>query len=787
MKWDGFETLDAFKSICVFLLSILTVCIFDVDTALAHSPHDVVIDVELSPNYAQDQTAYFILDGYLPIWGNLFKSTDGGDRWQRIEKGLDNQHKLFSLAVSSQSKKTLFLSTLGDGIYKSQDEGASWNKVNQGLETLSIDLVAIAPDSADVVFAAGTESGLYKTENGGTSWSTVTPGENKIKAIAFNPNNIIVGDDRGNLYSSTDRGKNWQPLTTLENSGAIQAVAISPRYKTDRTVWVGTETAGIWQTVDGGVSFSPVNNGISDRSIMSLAISPNYETDLTILASTWHEGVFRSTDGGKSWNKQSRGLKKHAQADTTLYKSPHFSDLSISATYSQDKTVLLAGFDGVFKSTNGGRSWRDVNVGKGATSIRNIAISPNYQDDSTVAISTIYQGVYLSRDRGASWTPINRGLGSDRLLKQNLIAETGNLVFSPDYSSDNTILASSWGNLAKTTNQGKFWHKFWVPKPLRRDSYMVVSPNYASDQAKPGSKADRTVYLVTLPGKILQSTDGGKNFSLVGEIGQQAAFIPSLAISPNFARDQTLYIGNFTGGVYKSVDAGATWQRIEGLVAQDDYVKLAISPNYQSDQAKPGSKADRTVFAGTAKGLFVTQDGGTSWRKLAGIAYGGDSYIENIAVSPNYQSDQAKPGSKADRTFLVSVRGEGLFKTADGGATFTQVGDYLTGELMFSPAYSVDQTIYGSSGAELYRSTNGGDTWQTIVVPQPDYNFLTILAHFVVSSPERRYLAAAIAALLSYLLLGYLRLGKRLPLRKWQLKTGAAFTAFIGVLGLLSV
>ncbi|HEY9771473.1 MAG TPA: YCF48-related protein [Coleofasciculaceae cyanobacterium] len=770
MKWFRFNSLDAVKGIGVLLLSILTCCCFDVDTALAHSPHDAIVDVELSPNYDRDQTAYFILDGYLPIWGNLFKSKDGGDRWQRIEKGLDNQHKLFSLAVSSQSKETLFLSTLGDGIYKSQDGGASWNKVNQGLETLSIDLVAISPDSADVVFAAGTESGLYKTENGGTSWSTVTPGENKIKAIAFNPNNqIIVGDDRGNLYSSTDRGKNWQPLTTLENSGAIQAVAISPRYKTDRTVWVGTEKAGIWQTLDGGVSFLPVNNGISDRSIMSLAISPNYETDLTILASTWHEGVFRSTDGGKSWNKQSRGLKKHAQADTTLYKSPHFSDLSISATYSQDKTLLLAGFDGVFKSTNGGRSWRDVNIGKGTTSIRNIAISPNYQHDSTVAISTIYQGVYLSRDRGATWTPINRGLGTDRLLKQNLIAETGNLVFSPDYSSDDTILASSWGSLAKTTNRGKFWHKFWVPKPLRRDSYMVVSPNFASDQAKPGSEADRTVYLVTLPGKILKSTDGGKNFSRVGEIGEQAAFIPSLAISPNFARDRTLYIGNFTGGVYKSVDAGATWQPIKGLVAKDDYAKLAISPNYQSD---------RTVFAGTAKGLFVTQDGGTSWRKLPGTAYGGDSYIETIAVSPNYQSD---------RTFLISVRGEGLFKTADGGTTFTQVGDYLTGELMFSPAYSVDQTIYGSSGAELYRSTNGGDAWQTIVVPQPDYNFLTILDHFVVSSPERRYLVAALAALLSYLLLGYLRLGKRLPLRKWQLKTGAAFTAFIGVLGLLSV
>ena len=125
------------------------------------------------------------------------------------------------------------------------------------------------------------------------------------------------------------------------------------------------------------------------------------------------------------------------------------------------------------------------------------------------------------------------------------------MVFSPNYSSDNTILASSWGCLSKTTNRGKFWRKFWVPKSLRRDSYMVVSPNYAND---------RTIYLVSLPGKILKSTDGGKNFALVGEIGDRAVYIPSLVISPNFAADQTLYIGNFAGGVYKSVDAGATWQ-----------------------------------------------------------------------------------------------------------------------------------------------------------------------------------------------------------------------------------
>ena len=67
--------------------------------------------------------------------------------------------------------------------------------------------------------------------------------------------------------------------------------------------------------------------------------------------------------GAKAGKKQSRGLKKHSQADTTIYKNPHFSDLTISPDFSKDKTLLLAGFDGVFKSTNGGRSWRDINIG----------------------------------------------------------------------------------------------------------------------------------------------------------------------------------------------------------------------------------------------------------------------------------------------------------------------------------------------------------------------------------------------------------------------------------------
>ncbi len=305
---------------------------------------------------------------------------------------------------------------------------------------------------------------------------------------------------------------------------------------------------------------------------------------------------------------------------------------------------------------------------------------------------------------------------------------------------------------------------------------IAVSPTFASDN---------TIYLgrtekPSLKGTIFRSTDGGESFSVVSNVGNR---IDSLVISPDFSSDKTLYV-SVPGSVYKSVDGGYTWQSASNGIALKNNIKFAISPSYQVDQ---------TVFAGTAEGLFETKDGGKNWAKLAGTAYGGDSYIEAIAISPNYQSD---------RTFIVSVRGRGLFKTVNGGGTFTQIGEDLIKNnhlfsqpffaesmpIKFSPSYSSDRTIYGFSGTELFKSTDGGNNWENLEIPPPKYNnYLTYLYLRWTATPKRRFLVALIAALLSYLLLGYLGLEKKMPFRKWQIRSGGAFAAFIVVLILLSV
>ncbi|NJL02411.1 MAG: hypothetical protein HC838_02555 [Spirulinaceae cyanobacterium RM2_2_10] len=81
-------------------LSFFTVA---VPSAWAHRPHDIVSQVELSPDFANDRTVF------VEVRGNLCKSTDGGDRWQRLVKGLDNRNQPQGLVVSQQTADILYL------------------------------------------------------------------------------------------------------------------------------------------------------------------------------------------------------------------------------------------------------------------------------------------------------------------------------------------------------------------------------------------------------------------------------------------------------------------------------------------------------------------------------------------------------------------------------------------------------------------------------------------------------------------------------------------------------
>ncbi len=778
------KLLVLFKTI--FLLTIVYLCL-NSQPAWAHRPHDVIDILEISPNYTQDQTLFIV------VREKFLRSTDGGSSWTRVVQGIDNKNNLSSLAIFQKDPKILFLSSQGDGVYKSQDGGNSWLKVNNNLDNLNINFLAISPHSSEMILAAGTEGGLYKSKNGGEDWHEVMSGTNKIVAFGFSqesPEEIVIANDQGILYFSQDGGEDWQQISQIKNSGLITSILFSPSFSKDKTFWLGTEKGGIFKTVNSGISFSEANHGISDKNIRDLELTFNSKKELELFASTWNDGFFQSEDGGKNWKRSSNGLTKDDQADEPKFHFPHFSYLSISKAFDRDQTLFLAGFNGLFKSTDGGKVWRELET-LSTRAITSVAISPNYQNDSTIAIGNYEEEGYISHDQGVTWIDITNGLDIPRKTKtsaSSFIVEKPRffkIEFSSNYALDKTLFASLIYRFVKSTDSGQHWQRsliYGVSGDAYREIMIAVSPAFAND---------KTIYLGTYGGTIYRSTNGGSTFSVFSKIDHQ---IRSLVISPNFESDKTLYASG--EGVYKTLDGGATWQ----LVTQNSneikigWGQLAISPNY---------KVDQTVIAATNEGLFKTTDAGKMWEPLDSSAYGKDSLVEAVGISPNYKNDQ---------TFIISIKGRGLFKTVDRGKTFKQIGkdlitqnQALSGMVMststpiqFSPAYAIDQTIYGfgSAKAELFKSIDGGDTWSIIPVPKNTNkidDFITdikIIHLFFTAYPVLKFIIAAIGAFLSYLLLGFLRLEKQ-PLFKFfsksQVRIGFSLLGFIIIFAVLSI
>ena len=769
-------------SLIISLLVVITCFWVNTTTVLAHRPHDDVYAVELATNYQQERTVFII------VRGNLLKSADGGQSWQRLTQGIDNRGKISNLTIPSQNPQILYISTLGDGIYKSQNGGESWFKVNQGLDTLQLDLL-LTDSQGDRVLATGDEQGLYYSDNGGSSWRKFRS-ERKITALSFNfsqSNQLLVGDRQGELHFSEDGGKTWQQKAKIGKGSAISAIAFSPSFSENQTIYIGTEKEGVWQSRDKGKTFVPLNQGDAPVKIKDIVTTE----DNTLLVSERNEGVFALQDDSKSWTKLSQGLTTHKQADEKNFQRPHFSDLAVSPDFSADKTLFLAGFNGLFKSTDGGAKWSELDA-LSSRIVVGLAISPNYAKDSTLAVVNYVGEAYISRDRGKTWQPMYKGLEIPRFTKNWRQPEDDprrffDLAFSPNYSNDGHLFLTTLRNyFLKGSDGGENWQVINLPRASGyiRGNMVLVSPNFA---------VDNTVFVATNRGHLYQSTDKGKEFSLVGEVGQR---ISSLVISPDFANDYTFYASS-GDKIYKSVNGGQTWINIiDKPDFQEFWLKLAISPNYSQD---------KTLFAGTDRCIYKTEDGGDVWRKLPPVKYAGGGIVEALALSPNYAQD---------RTLIVSIKGKGAWKSTDDGQSFSPVGkldNYLLPfshvygvhaaptTIQFSPAYKNDRTLYGFGlpKASVLKSTDSGNTWSAIDIPQAtifaayqnnQYDLLTSLNLnlLVYRSLLAKFFFAAVVGLLSYWLAGKFRLDKMLPINKHVFKFGSFLLSFSIVLFILS-
>ena len=221
---------------------------------------------------------------------------------------------------------------------------------------------------------------------------------------------LLVGDLDGRVHRSDDNGFTWTTADAAPDA-AITALAGGG----DEVVYAGTDDGRVLRSDDDGRTFATVADGtLAAEPVTSLARSPHHATDDTVWASLATAGAFRSTDRGAEWSVADEGLTTDPQAQgtglpdfRTIVAAAGDADAPPDGAEPTGTTLFLAGFDGLFRSTDGGRWLSSETL---AERIVAVAVSPTFDADRTIAVATYLKGAFVSTDAGETWQPMRDGL-----------------------------------------------------------------------------------------------------------------------------------------------------------------------------------------------------------------------------------------------------------------------------------------------------------------------------------------------------------------------------------------
>ena len=352
-------------------------------------------------------------------------------------------------------------------------------------------------------------------------------------------------------------------------SGRVLDIAIDPERS---STWYLATVGGVWKTINAGVTFKPIFDGYDSYSIGCLAIDPNDR--FTIWVGTgennsqrsvgYGDGLYKSTNGGASFKKV--GLENSEHIGKILV---HPDDSNTVYVAAQGPLWKEGGDRGLYRTTDGGKTWDKIlNVSEN-TGINEVHMDPHNPD---IMYASAYQrrrhtwvlidggpesAIYKTTDAGETWKKINRGLpGGDK-------GRIGMAVspINPEIVYAIVEAADGQSGFYRSSNRGESWQ--------RAGDYVSGSPQYYQEIVACPHKFDRIYSLDTF---MHVSEDGGKTFSRLGEANKHVDN-HAMVIDPNDA--DHLLIG-CDGGVYESWDRGITYDFKANLPITQFY-KVAVS------------------------------------------------------------------------------------------------------------------------------------------------------------------------------------------------------------------
>jgi len=261
------------------------------------------------------------------------------------------------------------------------------------------------------------------------------------------------------------------------------------------------------------------------------------------------------------------------------------------------------------------------------------------------------------------------------------------LAASPAFEQDGLCFAARPGGLFRSEDGGRTWQDAYASLNLEAaltTAAVALSPAYLTDA---------TVF-AGAPGGVLRSIDAGLSW-LVASFPAPPPFVSCLAISPDFARDGTLFAGTLEDGVFRSADRGQRWAAWNFGLLDLNVLALAISPDFARDE---------TLFAATESGLFRSTNGGRAWREIGFPTEWAP--LLSLALSPGYAHEQ---------TLFAGSEAHGLFRSRDGGATWQRLAEgRLTGavnRISLASAFPAQPDLLVLHEDVLLVSRDAGNSW----------------------------------------------------------------------------
>jgi photosystem II stability/assembly factor-like uncharacterized protein len=536
---------------------------------------------------------------------------------------------------------------------------------------------------------------------------------------------IVVSLATADEEKEKEKGKPPEPMSAANFAG-LKLRSIGPAVTSGRVVgfavhpksrdhyYVAAASGGVWKTINAGTSWTPVFDGEGSYSIGTVVLDPGNPHVVWVGTGEnnsqrsvgYGDGVYRSDDGGKTW--KNLGLKKSEHIGRIVI-DPHDSNTVYVAA--QGPLWGPGGDRGLFKTTDGGKTWKNVLSISENTGITDLVLDPR---NPNVLLAASYQrrrhvwtlidggpesALHKSTDGGATWTKLKTGLPTVDLGRIGLAMAPTNpdIVYAIIESTDKK------GGIFRSADFGATWE--------RRNEFDAQAQYYAHLVVDP-KNSDR-VYVMNV---FLQvSDDGGKTLHRLGERFKHVDN-HEIWIDPN---NPSFYRVGCDGGVYESHDRGSHWQFLANLPITQFY-DIAV------DESGPfyhiyGGTQDNFTLGGPARTHSLTGITNADWF----VTQSGDGFHSRVdPKDPNTVYSEAQYG--------VLVRydrrtGEATGIQPQPGKNEPPLRWNWDSPLIISP--HAHTRLYFAAN-KVFRSDDRGDSWQAVsgdLTWQLDRNQLAVM------------------------------------------------------------